>query len=607
LYVSTAMEIYLLGRLQVVDDGHEVALPPGQPRALLTLLALHPGEALATDRIVDALWSGSPPPSAPGVVQTYVSRLRKLLGDASIRTIGRGYALELNGGMRDIDEVTRLRQRARGEPPEDAVTTLRDALALFRGRPLQDVADHEFAQAELRRLDELRTAILSERLDLQLSLGRHAEVLPELESLVEADPLDEAMRARLMLALYRCGRQAEALETYREGHAELDQLGLEPGGPLRSLQRAILGHDPSLAPPATGHPPAPGDTDEPTPTAPLVRRRTAKLVAVLGGVLVVLAGAAIVLALRDDGPAELTVPKNSVAVIDPATDRVVAAIPVGVRPAWVTAGAGAVWVTNTEDQTVSRIDPESLAVTASIGLGFEPSDIVAVGDHIWVVGGYDHVLWRIDADGLPRRKLTFEEQFLPLPAGYEKGPATLATDGESLWLAHGKEVTRLDGVTGEVRGTIEAGGMWAAPVGMGTRGYVFDRFETGGKLASEYDQFVQLFDPKRLVRTGRIATSTYVSDILVAGGSAWIALPTADAIWEVDDSRGILVRTFPAGDNPMQVAFADDALWVTNMAEGVVRRIHPRSGEVEEVIDIGHTPIGIAVTDGRLFVTVSEP
>jgi YVTN family beta-propeller protein len=601
------MKIYLLGRLEVVDDGHEVALPTGQPRALLTLLALHPGEALATDRIVDALWSGSPPPSAPGVVQTYVSRLRKLLGDASIRTIGGGYALELNGGTRDVDEVNRLRERARGEPPEDAVATLQGALAFFRGRPLQDVADHEFAQAELRRLNELRAAILSERLDLELSLGRHAEALPELESLVEVDPLDEAMRARLMLALYRCGRQAEALGVYREGRDELDQLGLEPGDQLRGLQRAILEHDPSLAAPVPERPAASADTERSTPVLPLVRRRTARLVAVLGAVLVGLAVTAVVVALRRDGAAELVVPANSVAVIDPATDRVVAAIPVGVRPAWVTAGAGAVWVANTEDQTVSRIDPETLAATASIGLGFEPTDILAVGDHIWVVGGYEHVLWRIDADGLPRLKLRFTERYAPLPQGYERGPATLATDGQSLWLAHGKEVTRLDGVTGESLGTIEAGGMWAAPVGVGIHGYVFDRFETGGSLASLYDQFVQVFDPKRLVHTVRIATSTYVSDILLAGGSAWIALPTADAIWEVDDERGILVKTFPAGDNPVQVAFADDTLWVTNAAEGVVRRIHPRSGEIERVIDIGHTPIGIAVTDGRLFVTVSEP
>ena len=282
-------------------------------------------------------------------------------------------------------------------------------------------------------------------------------------------------------------------------------------------------------------------------------------------------------------------------MVDPETGGVVAAVPVGTRPAWVTAGAGAVWVANILDQTVSRIDPTSFEVTDSIGLGFEPDDIVAVGDHVWVVGGYDHTLWRIDADGLPRVKRRFTERFGPLPAGYERGPATLATDGHDLWLAHGREVTRLDAVTGEARGTIAAGGLWIAPVGVGARGYVFDRSETGGSPASDYPQFVQLFDPTRLVRTGHILTATYVSDILLADGSAWMALATADAVWEVDDERGMLVRTFPAGDTPRQLAFADDALWVTNFVDGEVRRIDPRSGEIERVIEVGHTALGIAL------------
>ena len=601
------MEIFLLGRSKVVEDGHEVALPSGQPRVLLTLLALHAQETLATDRIVEALWSGSAPPSAAGVVQTYVSRLRKLLGEGSILTVGGGYALELKGGTRDIDEASRLRARARSEPPEEAVATLQEALVLYRGRPLQDVADYEFAQAEIRRLDELRSAIVAERLDIELALGRHAEVLPELESLVEEEPLDEAMRARLMLALYRCGRQAEALETYQEGRAQLDALGLEPGDQLRRLQRAILGHDSSLAGAASATPIDQAESGESTTAMPFVRRRRQLRIAVLGTVLVGVAATAALLVMRDDATAELIVPPNSVAVIDPNTARVVAAIPVGARPAWVTTGAGAVWVTNTEDRTVSRIDPKSFVVTASIGLGFEPTAITTVGDHVWVAGGFDHVLWRIDADGLPRLKLQFEERFGPLPPGYEQGPATLATDGQSLWLSHGREVTRLDGVTGEPRGTVAAGGTWATPLAVGIHGYVFDRFETGGALPSEYDQFVQLFDLTRLVRTGRIDTSTYVSDILLAEGIAWIALPTADAVWEVDDQRGILVKTFSAGDDPVQLEFVDDRLWVTNRAEGVVRRIHPASGEIERTIETGHTPLGIAVADGRLFVAVSAP
>ena len=381
----------------------------------------------------------------------------------------------------------------------------------------------------------------------------------------------------------------------------LGDLGLEPGGALRRLQRAILEQDPSLGQPGQ-------ETPAVAPFRPL-RWRSGRWrwAALVGTVLLVAAVvAAVVVARAGDGP-RLVVPANSVAVVELDTGRVVAAIPVGTRPQWMAAGAGSIWVTSETDRTVSRIDPASLRVTASIGLGFEATDIVAAGPHVWVVGGFDHTLWRIDADGLARRKLQFSERFGPLPQGYEKGPASLTFDGHAVWLAHGNEVTRLDAVTGEPEGTIRAGGAWFARVAIGTRGYVFDRFETGGNLASENAQFVQLFDANRLTYAGRIVTATVVSDILVADGSTWVSLPTADAVWEVDDRRGILVKTFPAGDTPVQLEFADDALWVANAFEGTVRRINRQSGESERVIQIGHTVIGLAVSGDRLFVAVSEP
>ena len=343
------MEIGLLGPMEVTCDERQVELPLGQPRTLLILLALGPGEALGTDRIIGALWRDSPPLSAAGVVQTYVSRLRKLLGEGAIRTDGAGYRLELDGGTRDVDEVAQLRARARHEQPDDARTTLLEALALFRGRPLADVADYEFAQAELRRLEGMRTAILGERLDVELVLGRHAEVLPELESLVASEPLDEGMRARLMLALYRCGRQAEALEVYGDGRDALDELGLEPGDALRHLQRAILEHDPSLAAPESHESTTP-DTLASTSMLPPRRRQRARLIAVLGALLLGAAAVATAVAVQGGDAQPLTVPPNSVAVIDPNSNRVVAAVPVGKRPTKLSSGLGGdVWVANEDD------------------------------------------------------------------------------------------------------------------------------------------------------------------------------------------------------------------------------------------------------------------
>ena len=195
------MDVRLLGLLDVHLENGRVAVPAGKPRSLLVLLALHPNEAVSTDRIVDALWGDSPPSSATAIVHTYVSRLRKLLGDGRIETSGHGYRLVLDREERDIDRVEVLRGRASSEPPARAAATLFEAMRLFRGQPLADVVDQEFAQAEIRRLQELRETIQVERIEAELAAGHHAEVVADLEGLVAGRPLDERLRALLILAL----------------------------------------------------------------------------------------------------------------------------------------------------------------------------------------------------------------------------------------------------------------------------------------------------------------------------------------------------------------------------------------------------------------------
>src|SRR5262245_47430352 len=223
------MELRLLGSLEIDTGNGRVSVPAGKPRSLLVLLALHPNESVGSDQIVDALWDGSSPSSATAIVQTYVSRLRKILGDGRIETVGHGYRLVLADGERDIDHVESLRERSGTEPPARAAQTLREAIACFRGQPLADVAREEFAQAELRRLEELRAALVADRIEADLRAGKHAELVGELEGLVTRRPLDERLRGLLILALYRSGRQAEALAAYQDARRTLkDELGLEP-------------------------------------------------------------------------------------------------------------------------------------------------------------------------------------------------------------------------------------------------------------------------------------------------------------------------------------------------------------------------------------------
>src|ERR671935_3030618 len=225
-------------------------LPGGKPKALLARLLLEPGRVVPVDTLVDDLWR-DPPASAHKVVQVYVSQLRKALGADAIETRAPGYLVRAAADESDLGRFEQLADQARAvNDPARKAALLREALSLWRGPALAEFRDEPFAEAAARRLDELRVHALEERIDAELELGEHARVVPELEALVEEEPLRERARAQLMLALYRSGRQAEALELYRSGRRLLvDELGIEPGPALQELERAILRQDPALAEP----------------------------------------------------------------------------------------------------------------------------------------------------------------------------------------------------------------------------------------------------------------------------------------------------------------------------------------------------------------------
>jgi DNA-binding SARP family transcriptional activator len=241
------MDIRILGPLEVARDGQALGLGGSKERMLLAALLLHANEVVSTDSLVEQLWGGDPPPSAAKALQVYVSRLRKTLGADVIATRAPGYVVRVEPDELDLHRFERLVERSRQADPEDASAILREALALWRGAPLADFAYEAFAQAEITRLEELRFAALEQRIDADLALERHQQLVAELERLLADHPLRERLRGQLMLALYRSGRQAEALDAYQQGRRLLDdELGLEPSESLKDLQRAILAHDPSL-------------------------------------------------------------------------------------------------------------------------------------------------------------------------------------------------------------------------------------------------------------------------------------------------------------------------------------------------------------------------
>jgi class 3 adenylate cyclase len=242
------IEFRVLGPLEVLVGGRALELKRRKQRSLLALLLLRAGEVLSTDHLVEELWAGTPPKAAVGSLQNLVSELRKALGRETVLTREPGYLLDVDQDRIDLHQFERLVARA-GETEEAArrASVLREALALWRGPALADLVLEPFAQIEIARLEERRTAAREDLLDADLELGAHAQLVGELEALVTEHPLRERLRGQLMLALYRSGRQAEALEAYREARETLvEELGIEPSPELHQLEQAILRHDQEL-------------------------------------------------------------------------------------------------------------------------------------------------------------------------------------------------------------------------------------------------------------------------------------------------------------------------------------------------------------------------
>jgi DNA-binding SARP family transcriptional activator/streptogramin lyase len=577
------IDFLVLGPLEVRDDGRSIVLGAGRQRAVLAVLLLHANEVVSTDRLIDILWGAHPPETAAKVLQNQVSQLRRAIGAGVIATRAPGYVLTIEPGQVDSHRFEQAVEGALRAPAMEGSELLRQALALWRGPAFADFAFEEFAQAEIARLEELRLVALEERIEADATLGRHAELVSELEALVARHPLRERLRAQQMLALYRCGRQAEALDAYRGAReALLGGLGLEPGERLQQLQRAILSHDPALEPPAR----------VPRPAPPLERilRRPLRLI-LLGALLA--AGAAVAAGVElSGGSRAVAVRPNSVVVIDPKSRRIVGDVPVGMGPLAVVAGDGAVWVANAADGTISRIDPRTRRVVATIGIGSDVSDLALGFGSLWVAGGNDGTLTRIDT----RQNLV--QATIRLGRSTALAPAAafaVVTGAHAVWVGRGDMVLRVDPSTNRVSGRLPlraalGAGLAANPnaLWVATGSEQLLRVEAGAYAITAHTSLPSL---------------GYLSKL--GFGRLWLAIDLGHGdVWSLDpNSLDQLAGTRTSPGLLTGLAVGEGAVWAAT-ASGDVWQIDPASVTVTGHTRVGQEPGAIAAGQGEVWLVV---
>lgn len=586
------MEFRVLGSLEVLDaDGHPLALGGRRARLLLALLLLHANEPVTVGRLVDGLWGEAAPPTARKVVQNLVSQLRHTLGDR-LETHGQSYRLRVAPGELDLERFRRLVQDAAESRAADdngrAVSHLAAALALWRGPALADIDWERRTAADLAWLEELRLAAVEDRVSAELELGVDGGLVGELEQLVAEQPLRERLRGQLMLALYRAGRQADALAAYRDARSTLvETLGIEPSDELQALERAILSHDRSLEPPV-GAPSGEAGIG----TAARRRARPRARAAAAAGILLAGAVAVLVVLLRR-GDAPIAVAPNSVAVVDARSGRLLAGIRVGTRPVAIAVGSTAAWVANADDGTLSRIDTKTRKVTDTVGIRGPLADVAVAPRAVWAVTGSDGHLVQLD----PRTDavvatydLSGHDPLLP------SGAYSVAAAGGFVWVASdtaGGSLLRL--LPPSVRPKVVLRRNFTPWAVVSSGGAVWATFPAGGTAR---------VDPRSAAVTETLDSPSDSVSLALGGGSVWIG-QLEGLVWQFDPATATVTRSIPVAGSPLGIAAGGGRLWVAGGDSGTLSEIDPDQGIVVRTLKLGGELLDVAYGDGLVWVTVA--
>jgi DNA-binding SARP family transcriptional activator/outer membrane protein assembly factor BamB len=596
--VSGSVEVRLLGPLEVLIDGRSVELGAGTERALVAFLALHASTPVSTDSIIDALWGEQPPSTAREMVRTYVARVRKRLGDA-LQTRPGGYVLAAAADAIDAVAFERLCdegiRRLEGGDPAASSEMLTRALGLWRGTPLPELDPLRVGGDVIARLEELRLSAIEARAGGELALGRAAGLVPELEMLVREHPYREPLRRELMLALYRCGRQADALERYREGRRVLaEDIGIEPSRDLQALHESILRQDPALDGPRPIRTQAPLETQRPmpaqVPTEPATRaapHRQRKVLA--GAVLAALVAAAVTTGVLANGGATdpQKVGHDALAVINPVSGVIVGSRTFRGVPGPIAVGPHSIWLGDGEGRSVLTLAASDLHVLGTANLGIFPYQIATNGAEAWAGNGFNGTLTRINAAG------NATASFRPEPTS--TGRLALAYGAGSLWIgSQDGALSQLDPNTGRIAAvihgigrpnaiTVDARGVWIAEA---TRAALLR------------------IDPT----TGRITASVPIGGIpnavAVGAGSVWAVTPEDGLVWRIDPDTNAVTASIDAGPEPSLVAVINGQVWIAS-SRGTLERVDVSQNIVTQTLHFDGPIGGLAGGHDRLWISVN--
>jgi len=576
------MRFALLGVLEVRDTSRLLDLGRGKQRALLAVLLLHANESVATDELIDALWPAGLPVRARKSLQVAVSRLRALIGPDRLSTTPDGYALRIDAGELDLAEFERLTSAAQALVAEGdlqgAEAGFIAALDQWRGPALAEFRYAQFAQQPTRLLEEARATVRAELVDVRIALGKEGEVLSELEALISERPYWERLRHSQMLALYRVGRQVDALSVFRETRRLLaDDLGLEPGPELQQLEREILSQDPAIARP-------PGRSRMPT-----VSRR-AGVVSLLVGVAALL-GALFLLGIgvRMHSSARPHVAADSIAVLDARSGHLLADMPLAASPDAITAGDGSIWAAMPDRGIVSGIDTTTNTVQQTIrtpGPG-GPTALTFGGGFVWVADTLASTVFRID----PRAN---GGQLVGNPIRVGNDPTGIAYGLGAVWVANSvdRTVTRINPATGAPGPpiSVEDG---ADDIAVGD-GSVWVIGRSNGVLSR--------IDPTAHTVVG----TTGVDDpaaVAIGPDAVWVANGANGTVSKIDPSTGDLEAAFPLGGQASGIAVAADGrVWVANAGSASLTVLDPATGRRIRVVHTGAVPGSVALVGGTAYV-----